>query len=169
MTWMADIWNKSPVDYEHNAKQTNCNVKEEEITLKKVELNQLKPEEFSALFNSVGWEAPSVEQIKIALNHSICTFSLYEDNKLIGMARLLGDRAMSFYVKDFVVLPQSQSQGNGKLLMDTIITTIKDSLSNGYKVSVELISSKGKEGFYERFGFEKRPCEHDGAGMFMMI
>jgi len=76
---------------------------------------------------------------------------------------------MSFYVKDFVALPQSQSQGNGKLLMNTIIATIKNNLSNGYRVSIELISSKGKERFYEKFGFEKRPCEHDGAGMFMMI
>lgn len=53
--------------------------------------------------------------------------------------------------------------------MDTIISMVKNELSSGYKVSLELISSKGKEGFYEKFGFEKRPCDYDGAGMFMMI
>jgi predicted GNAT family N-acyltransferase len=96
-------------------------------------------------------------------------FSLYEDNELIGMARILGDKAMSFYIKDFVILPEKQNKGNGKILMNTIIATIKNKLSNGYKVSIELISSKGKEEFYEKFGFEKRPCDYDGAGMFMMI
>lgn len=53
--------------------------------------------------------------------------------------------------------------------MNTIIATINNKLSNGYKVSIELISSKGKEEFYEKFGFENRPCDYDGAGMFMMI
>jgi len=137
--------------------------------LKRIELNLLKPEEFNILFCSVGWDAPELEQLQIALNNSICTFSLYEDCKLIGMARLLGDRAMSFYIKDFVIIPENQNKGNGKLLMNAIISTIKNKLANGYKVSIELISSKGKEGFYEKFGFEKRPSDYDGAGMFMMI
>ena len=125
--------------------------------------------EFNTLFRCVGWEAPELEQAGIALDNSVCTFSLYEDSELIGMARLLGDKAMSFYIKDFVILPEKQAMGNGKILMNTIIDTIKNELSNGYKVSLELISSKGKEEFYEKFGFEKRPCDYDGAGMFMMI
>lgn len=135
----------------------------------RVELNQLKSEEFIILFHSVGWYPPEVNQVEIALDNSICTFSLYEDNELIGMARILGDKAMSFYIKDFVILPEKQNKGNGKLLMNTIIATINNKLSNGYKVSIELISSKGKEEFYEKFGFENRPCDYDGAGMFMMI
>lgn len=134
-----------------------------------IELNRLKSEEFIILFRSVGWEPPEVEQVRIALDNSICTFSLYEGNDLIGMARLLGDKAMSFYIKDFVILPEKQNKGNGKLLMSTIIATIKNELSNGYKVSIELISSRGKEEFYEIFGFEKRPSDYEGAGMFMML
>jgi len=101
----------------------------------RVELNRLKPEEFIILFHSVGWEPPEVDQVEIALDNSICTFSLYEDNELIGMARILGDKAMSFYIKDFVILPEKQNKGNGKLLMNAIIATIKNRLSNGYKVA----------------------------------
>lgn len=41
--------------------------------------------------------------------------------------------------------------------------------SVGWAVSLELISSKGRETFYEKFGFEQRPCVWDGAGMFKMI
>lgn len=47
-----------------------------------------------------------LEQVGIALDNSICTFNLYEDDELIGMARLLGDKTMSFYIKDFVILPE---------------------------------------------------------------
>jgi hypothetical protein len=31
-----------------------------------------------------------------------------------------------------------------------------------------LISTKGNEGFYRKLGFEERPSDSDGAGMFMM-
>ena len=137
--------------------------------MKRVENNCLNAKEFIFLFQSVGWEAPELPQVETALENSLCTFSLYEENKIIGMARLLGDKAMSFYIKDFAILPERQGEGNGKFLMDTIISMVKNELSSGYKVSLELISSKGKEGFYEKFGFEKRPCDYDGAGMFMMI
>lgn len=34
---------------------------------------------------------------------------------------------------------------------------------------MELISSKEAVGFYQKHGFEKRPCEWDGPGMFKMI
>lgn len=35
----------------------------------------------------------------------------------------------------------------------------------GYKVKLNLNSAKGKEPFYEKFGFKIRPNEECGAGM----
>lgn len=35
--------------------------------------------------------------------------------------------------------------------------------------SLELISTKESVSFYRRHGFEERPCEYDGPGMFKMI
>ena len=34
---------------------------------------------------------------------------------------------------------------------------------------MELISSKEAVGFYQKHGFEERPCEWDRPGMFKMI
>jgi GNAT superfamily N-acetyltransferase len=134
-----------------------------------VKKNVLIASEFSLLYRSVGWEPPCEGQIKIALNNSICVFSLYENSLLVGMARIIGDKAISYYVKDFAILPERQGKGFGKTLMNSIIDLIKSELPEGYKVSLELISSKGKEGFYEKFGFERRPFSWDGAGMFTML
>ena len=36
-------------------------------------------------------------------------------------------------------------------------------------VGMELISSKEAVGFYQKHGFEERPCDWDGPGMFKMI
>lgn len=36
-------------------------------------------------------------------------------------------------------------------------------------VGMVLISSKEAVGFYQKHGFEERPCDWDGPGMFKMI
>ena len=41
-----------------------------------IKKNVLSPEEYYRLFTSVGWEAPPIEQIRAALEHSLCTFSV---------------------------------------------------------------------------------------------
>lgn len=85
------------------------------------------------------------------------------------MGRLLGDCAISYYVKVIVIIPEYQGKKIGKKLMEHMISFVRKQLPRGWKVSLELISSKGKEGFYKKFGFEERPCDSDGAGMFMMV
>jgi hypothetical protein len=42
-------------------------------------------------------------------------------------------------------------------------------LGKGQKVYVNLMSAKGKEPFYKKFGFEERPNDKVGAGMTQWI
>lgn len=39
----------------------------------------------------------------------------------------------------------------------------------GWEVSLELISTQEAVAFYKRQGFEERPCDWDGPGMFQMV
>ena len=134
-----------------------------------VKINTIYPELFLDMYRSVGREAPELDQITTALEHSYATFCAYDGDWAVGMARLLGDAGMSFYIKDFAVRPEYQGKGVGSLLMTAIEEYIMSHIPNGWAVSLELISSKGREPFYEKFGFEQRPCDWDGAGMFKMV
>ena len=131
--------------------------------------NALTPELFLEIYQSVGWEAPGLDQIERALQGSLATFCVYDGGQPVGMARLLGDGGMSFYIKDFAVRPEYQGKGVGRLLMNAMEDHIMAGIPDGWAVSLELISSKGREPFYEKFGFEQRPCDWDGAGMFKML
>lgn len=135
----------------------------------RVQKNLLSAQLFLELYKSVGWKAPCLEQVETALKHSVATFCAFDGDKAVGMARLLGDGGMSFYIKDFAVRPEYQGKGVGRLLMTSIEDYILSSLREGWAVSLELISAKGKEAFYEKCGFERRPCDWDGAGMFKMV
>ena len=134
-----------------------------------VQTNLLTPKLFLELYQSVGWDAPGLDQIERALENSFATFCAYDGEVPVGMARLLGDGGMSFYIKDFAVRPEYQGKGVGRMLMEAMESHITASIRDGWAVSLELISSKGKEPFYEKFGFEQRPCDWDGAGMFKMV
>ena len=134
-----------------------------------VQINELSPDLYLCLYRSVGWDAPGLDQIEKALEGSLATFCACDGDMPVGMARLIGDGGMSFYIKDFAVLPDYQGQGVGRALMNAMESWIKEQLQLGWAVSLELISSKGREAFYEKFGFEQRPNDWDGAGMMKMV
>ena len=76
-----------------------------------VRTNQLPPALFLELYQSVGWEAPGLDQIETAVENSFATFCAYDGETPAGMARLLGDGGMSFYIKDFAVRTEYQGKG----------------------------------------------------------
>jgi GNAT superfamily N-acetyltransferase len=76
---------------------------------------------------------------------------------------------MSFYIKDFAVIPSYQCKGVGTCLMAALECYVKECKPLDWAVSLELISSKEAVNFYKKSGFEERPCDWDGPGMFKMI
>ena len=134
-----------------------------------IRVNTLTPELFLALYRSVGWDPPCIEQVQTALQNTLATFTCYDGDRPVGMARVIGDGGMSFYIKNFAVVPSSQGKGVGKCLLTALEQYVKECKPLEWAVSLELISSKDAVDFYERFGFEKRPCDGVGPGMFKMI
>ena len=54
------------------------------------------------------------------------------------------------------------------MLLESVEKYIKTAVGE-WAVSLELISTIEAQSFYEKMGFEARPCEWDGPGMFKMI
>ena len=134
-----------------------------------IKTNILTAETFLELYTSVGWEPPCEAQVRTALQNSLATFAAFDDGKPAGMARLIGDGGMSFYIKDFAVLPSHQGKGIGARLICALERYIRDTVDPGWAVSLELISTKEAVPFYKHMGFEERPCEWDGPGMMKML
>lgn len=60
------------------------------------------------------------EKIKIALEGSLYLVSVYEDDNLIGMGRIIGDGGISFAVSDIMVDKKYQNQGIANKIMNLI-------------------------------------------------
>jgi len=50
-------------------------------------------------------------------------------------------------------------------MINQLMSLVKESMKDGYRIHFVLVSAKGKEDFYEKFGFTKRPNEITGYGM----
>ena len=111
-----------------------------------VQINGLSSDLFLHLYRSVGWDAPGLDQIAKALDGSLATFCAYDGNTPIGMARLIGDGGMSFYIKDFAVLPEYQGQGVGRTLMNALESWILEPCG-GNCMTADFLTAAGTERF----------------------
>lgn len=119
-------------------------------------------EEFNELFSSVDWGTRDSEKINKHRAKSDFAVCVYDNEKIIGMARIVGDG--SYYtVYDVVTRKTYQGKGIGKILMTEIIKWYKSIEDDD--TYLYLGASYGKEKFYEKFGFKSRPYGHIGAGM----
>ena len=120
-----------------------------------------KVDEFLKLFNSVDWERDK-KRVKENKKHSYFAVSLYIDNKIVGMGRVVGDGAY-FTIYDVVVDKNYQGLGIGSIIMQEIVEWYKSIQNDDTFLYVN--ASKNREQFYEKFGFRSRPNDDVGAGM----
>lgn len=89
------------------------------------------------------------------------------NDELVGLARVVGDGVLYFYIQDVIVRPDWRGHAVGRRMMDLLIDGIKERARTG--ATIGLMAAAGKEAFYERFGFQTRPTDRLGAGMTQFI
>ena len=121
--------------------------------------NELTAEEFIYLWESVWDGAPAVEQVKLAMENSVFRVSVFDGEKIVAMARMIGDMGLCYYIKDVVVHPDYQKKGIGRLLINELLEFIKSNGISGTEIFVELCAMPDKIPFYEKFGFSANEAQ----------
>ena len=126
---------------------------------------EITPEEYLELRRKVGWCLFPKEEAKAGIDNAYMVLCARDEDKAVGVVRLLWDGGYIAFLSDVIVDPDYQGQGIGKQLVEDCISKIRSDMKPGYKVKMCLMAAKDKEAFYEKFGFEIRPSERFGAGM----
>lgn len=119
--------------------------------------------ELCFLRDAVGWGRREPEDMQQGLDGSLYAVCATLSGEIVGTARVVGDGRTVFYVQDVIVLPEHQRRGVGKAMMKKVMAFIASQACRGAVVG--LMAAKGREPFYEQFGFFTRPNERHGAGM----
>jgi len=102
----------------------------------------------------VGWKKRrSDEKWKEVLSKSFFVYTVWDEDKLIGMGRILEDGTMCMFY-DVVVDKSYQGKGIGKMVMEGLLNEVKDKRYT----SIGLFASENDLDFlipfYRKFGFE---------------
>ncbi len=133
----------------------------------KIKENNKNVNEFNLLYDSVGWGAYSKEVAQKALDNTFYSISVYDDNEIIGYGRIIGDTICFLYIHDIMVKPEYQGNKIGTLIMNKLLEKIDQIKKENPYLRVYLGASKGREKFYEKFGFVKRIEADLGYGMVL--
>lgn len=131
--------------------------------------NILDVDTYLSIRKQVNWKKLTEEQAKKALENSMYTLVAMEDDKVLGMGRIVGDGAVICYIQDLVVVPEAQGRGVGKMIIEKLIAYVKSIQLEGTEIMLDLMCAKGREKFYEKAGFISRPTEKLGPGMIQYI
>ncbi len=130
--------------------------------------NSLQYTDYFNLRQYVGWSNLSKEQTIHALKNSLYDIIAVDNERVIGMGRLLGD-GLYYIIVDVIVIPEYQGKGIGSELIKRILDYVNSQTPADSRASIQLISENGKECFYEKMGFKKIPHAHCGSGMRKII
>ncbi len=127
-----------------------------------VELRKISTEEYQRLRSTTNWGQIPNDHVSKALEKDLFSVCILENDKVVGIGRVIGDGVIYFYVQDVIVLPQFRNQGVGQLIMNQIENYLDQMAPDG--AFVGLMAAEGTEGFYQNFGYQSRP--KSGPGMF---
>lgn len=133
----------------------------------KIVENKISGDDFNYLTKKVGWGTRDANVIGEALNNTLYSVSIYDDNKIIGYGRIIGDKTIFLYIQDIMVIPEYQGQKVGTKIMNALLTKVDEYKKINPNIRTYLGASKGKEKFYEKFGFKTRSSVDLGEGMVL--
>lgn len=128
---------------------------------------QMTGEEYNELRGSVNWRLLTPGQAERGLAHTAFVVAARDGGKIVGMGRMLFDYGYTAYLGDVIIRPEYQGMGIGTEIVTRLKDMVMEVAEQGDNIMFILGAATGKEGFYEKLGFQVRPNEFSGSGMSM--
>lgn len=118
-----------------------------------------REEEILELYGSAGWSAYTRDPEKLmeGFRNSLLVLGAYEDDRLIGILRAVGDGATVVFVQDILVSPQHRRKGAGTALLKELL----DRYQGVRQIELVTDDTPQTKAFYSSLGFR----ELSGTGM----
>lgn len=108
------------------------------------------------LYRQAGWwKNPGADRdhVRRIITGSHCFLVAMENDKLVGMGRVISDGESDTYIQDVTVKTTCRKKGIGTQIVKRLVEQIE---ADGLKW-IGLIAERNTHEFYERIGFKKMP------------
>lgn len=114
-------------------------------------MKRFNEKDIKSLYQDVGWTnyTENIHKLMKAIEASLMVISSWDDEKLIGLVRVVGDGLTIIYIQDILVLSGYKRKGIGSRLLKNVLENYKD-------VRQKVLLTDDREetrGFYEANGF----------------
>lgn len=117
------------------------------------EYSVFKDVEITRLYSSVGWTAytDNLTALRAGFNNSLLVLGAYEQDELLGIIRVVGDRATIIFIQDILVFPEHQRKGVGSALLKAVL----DRYSDVRQIELATDNTPNTVAFYKSMGFSE--------------
>src|SRR5690625_1591558 len=97
--------------------------------------NKINPEQLEKLYNDVEWYAYTQDLVVLqqAMEQSLEVISVWKDDELVGLIRVVGDGLTIIYIQDILVLNSYQNQGIATQLVQQVLMKYKMFVKSFYR------------------------------------
>lgn len=130
-----------------------------------VKKRKLQLEEYQVMRETAGWNPIDDKSVQKALSNDLFSVAIYDEERLIGIGRVIGDGGIYYYIQDIIVIPEYQKRSVGRLIMDSIENYFKEvATTNAF---IGLMAAADVKAFYHKFGYQERP--DNAPGMYKVV
>lgn len=126
--------------------------------------NTITEKNANSIRAAVGFRRIHPEQLQASLDGSAFIIAAYDQNRAVGMARLIWDGGSVALIHDILVIPEYQMQGIEGELVTHIFDFLNSKLKPGWGIQVDVRAWDHQDEFFEVLGF-KFPRLNDAVSL----
>lgn len=128
---------------------------------------EIDVKDFVFIRSNLKWNYIPEELVERALSGSMINISVFDENKCIGVGRIVGDHALKGMLTDIMVLKDYQNKGVGKLIVTSLIEELTKNIKNGECFQLEASPTANNREFYIKCGLKYKPENQDGVYLWI--
>jgi len=128
---------------------------------------EIEPRDFVNIRNNLEWNKIPYGLVKRALDGSMINISIFDDDKCVGVGRIVGDNALKGMLTDIMVMREYQNKGVGKLIVTSLINELRVQIKDGELFQLEASPTANNREFYINCGLKYKPENQDGVYLWI--
>ncbi|MDE7385064.1 MAG: GNAT family N-acetyltransferase [Anaeroplasmataceae bacterium] len=130
--------------------------------------NTITVENVNSIRAAVGFRRIHPDQLQASIAGSAFIIAAYDQDKAVGMARLIWDGGYVALIQDILVVPQYQMQGIEKECITLIFAFLNSKLKPGWGIQVDVKAWNNQE-LFESLGFQVSTPQKRGIPMHICL